>query len=212
MFHQETFATAPSLPIPTSSIILFIAYLEMKHLSRNTAHTYLSALGHPHILAGLSDSMVTLAKRKMIESVGKNSVSLPDCKPVTWAMLSAALTVIARHHPHWEATLYRALLSMTFHLCVQVVSTHHTIRPENTLLSPTLVQINFLTFKHRINIKTCSRVLEADHSPLCLVSLLGAYLHIRPGPATGPLSLNKNVTTVLHPPDITPDCGYSDLA
>ncbi len=153
----------------------------------------------PHRLAGLQDPTATLATRKMIESVGKDCLSSSEHRPITWPMLSAALAVIPLKHPVWEATLYRALLSTAFHLCAWVGevsrsngSSQHTIRQENTELYPASVQINFRTFKHSRNIKTCSRVLSADHTLLCPVSLLRSYLHI----PTGPLFLNKDVSVV----------------
>ncbi len=174
----------------------------MKNLSRNTARTYLLALGHPHRLADLQDPTATT--RKLIESVGKDHVSSPERRPITWPMLSAALTVIPLKHPVWEATLYRALLSTAFHLCALVGevsrsngSSQRTIRRENTELYPASVQINFTTFKHSRNIKTCSRVLSADHTSLCPVSLLRSYLHNTPDPPTGPLFLNKDVSVVI---------------
>ncbi len=104
----------------------------------------------------------------------------------------------------WEATLYWALLSTAFHLCARVGevsrsngSSQHTIHRENTKLYQASVQINFSTFKHSKNIKTCSRVLSADHTSLCPVSLLRSYLHIRPDPPTGPLFLNKDGFVVI---------------
>ncbi len=163
----------------------------------------MSALGHSHRLAGLQDPTSTLATRKMIEMVGKDHVSSPERKPVTWPMLSAALTAITQMHPAWEATLYRALLSTAFHLCARVGeiarsngSSQHTIQRENTVLHMTSFQISFSTFKHSKNIKTCSRVLEADHTLLCPFFLLHSYLQIRPEPPTGPLFLNKDGSVV----------------
>ncbi len=175
----------------------------MKHLSLNTARTYLSALGHPHRLVGMPNPKATVATHKMVESVGKDCLSMLDCKPVTWPMLSSTQTVITHDHAHWESTLYRALLSMAFHLYARVGevtcsngSTQHTIRLENTEFSSTTVQFNFMTFKQSRNIKIYRRVLEADHSLLCTVSLLGAYLHIRPGSTSGPLFLNRDESVV----------------
>ncbi len=73
-FHHETFGHQPSLPLSDSIINLFVAYIEMKGLSRNTARTYLSMSGHPHRLAGLADPTSNFAAGKMLESVGKDCV------------------------------------------------------------------------------------------------------------------------------------------
>ncbi len=43
---------------------------------------HMSALGHPHRLVGMPDPTATLATCKMVESVGKDRVSMPDRKPV----------------------------------------------------------------------------------------------------------------------------------
>ncbi len=110
-------------------------------------------------------------------------------------MLSAAVKIIPCLHPPWEATLYAGKYSST----------------------PYLILVKFVTFRHSKNNKACSRVLETDGSPMCLVSLLRAYLHVRPDPLTGTLFLNRDRSVVmakllshiplasLHPEAITTD-------
>ncbi len=118
--HCEALREAPSFPLTNHRINLFIAYIEMLSLSRNTARTYLSALGHLYRLAGVADPMATFTARKMVEMVCKGCVSSPLHKPVTYHMLSEAFKTISNQFPTWESTMYNTLLSTAFHLCASI--------------------------------------------------------------------------------------------
>ncbi len=177
--------------------------METLGLARNTARTYLSVLGHPHRLAGITDQMATYVARKMVETVGKGSVSSPLHKPVTYHMLSEALKTIPTQFPAWETTMDKALLCTAFHLCARVGevaksngSVKHTIRRENITLKPHSILIKFDTFKHSKSQKSYSRVVESDGGSICPVAILRDYLLIRPHPHTGPLFLHRDSSVV----------------
>ncbi len=177
--------------------------METIGLSKNTARTYLSALSYPPMLAGVTDLTSTFTARKMVEIVGNGRVPTPLRKVVTYHMLSEALKTIPPHFPVWESTMYIALLCTAFHLCARVGevtwsngSVNHTIKHENITITTHSLLIKFDTFKHSNYRKSYSRVLEADGSIVCPVSLLQAYLHIQPPPHTGPLFLNREGSVV----------------
>ncbi len=144
-----------SFPLTNHRINLFIAYMEMLCIARNTARTYLSVLGHTHRLAGITDPTATFMARKMVEMVGKGCVSSELCKPVTYHMLSEVLKTIPTEFRAWESTMYKALISTGFHLCACIgevarsySSVKHTIRRENITLKPHSILIKFDKFKH----------------------------------------------------------------
>ncbi len=177
--------------------------METIGLSKNTACTYLSALSYPHRLAGVTDPTSTFTARKMVETVGNGHVPMPLCKAVTYHMLSVALKTIPPHFPVWESTMYKALLCTAFHLCARVGevtrsngSVNHTIKRENITITTHSLLIKFDMFKHSNYRKSYSRVLEADGSIVCPVSLLQAYLHIQPPPHMGPLFLHRDGSVV----------------
>ncbi len=76
-YQHDTFGEEPSFSLTNHKTDLFIAYMEMIGLSRNTVSTYLSALGHPHRLAGVADPTATFSARKIVETVGKGRVPSP---------------------------------------------------------------------------------------------------------------------------------------
>ncbi len=85
-------------------------------MAKNTIRTYFSAVGHPNKLMGYQDPTTHFIIRKMIELINRSHTARAPGQPVTLHMLQSAMEAITSICPAWEAILYRALLSTSFHL------------------------------------------------------------------------------------------------
>ncbi len=141
----------------------------------------------------------------MVDSVGKDCVSLPPLNPVTWPILVDALMIISSCFPHVGGYALQGptQLRTAFHLCAHVRevakssgSTHYIIQQENTIVKPTDILVKFLTFKHSKPNTAYSRVLKVDGSTLCPVNILRAYLLLWPHHNTGPPLIHSDGSVI----------------
>ncbi len=156
-------------------------------------HPYIPLSHRPPSQAlGYQDQTTHFAIRKMIEPINRSHTARFPIQPVTLHMLQSAMEAITSICPVWEAILYRALLSTSFHRCTCVGEvaksngeTRYIIRRENIQDNHNDITVTFSSHKHSTKAITQSRVLEWDGTTHCPVATIRAYLQIRPGPHNG---------------------------
>ncbi len=79
------------LPISSSNLGLFIAYLFQRNYAASTANTYVSALGYSHRLVGVHDPTTVFWVKEMLKGYGKLGSRLDTRMPITLPILRSIL-------------------------------------------------------------------------------------------------------------------------
>ena len=85
-FHTKFYKTATlHLPLSTSSLALFISFLDARKMAPTTILSYLSAIGFVHKMRGLHDPVKAFKIQKLLTSISRrrsSDVRLPISKPI----------------------------------------------------------------------------------------------------------------------------------
>ena len=79
-----------SLPVTTTTIVLFVSYLRARKLAPSTISSYLSAISYVHKMQGLRDPTKTFLIQKLLTAVGRErspDSRLPITKPVLFQLV-----------------------------------------------------------------------------------------------------------------------------
>ena len=89
--HNVFHSASIRLPISTSNLGLFIAYMFQRNYAASTANTYVSALGYSHRLAGVHDPTKVFWVIEMLKGYGKLGSRLDTRMPITLPILRSIL-------------------------------------------------------------------------------------------------------------------------
>lgn len=178
-------------PIQPASVMLFISFLDLSGYAPKTIISHLSAIAYPHKLGGWSDPTQAFTVRKLITAVQKRDVSKDPKLPITLTLLHKMLDRMDVILSKKEAALYKAVFSLSFHLCARIgevsVSSgnqQNVITVENTNFTRkngklVKITVHFTKFKHKTTASPAIRVVNATNDKWCPVLLLHKYLQYR---------------------------------
>ncbi len=186
------------LPISSSNLGLFIAYLFQRNYAASTANTYVSALGYSHRLVGVHDPTTVFWVKEMLKGYGKLGSRLDTRMPITLPILRSIL----RQTPticgsDYRRSLFTAMCTTAFFGFLRVGEITCCPRSPDVLRLAQVVRqldlsgnlagfkLTFTNFKHSYNQRAVSIALHR-RSDVCPVQSLHAYL-LRRGFSNGPL-------------------------
>ena len=181
--------SACSLPLPSSNLAIFVAYLYQYNYASSTVNTYVSALGYIHRLASVADPTRIFFIMEMLKGYGKVSARLDTRLPITVSILErmcANCTFVL--DSGYIACTFIAMCATAFYAFLRIDEITATKQaPEVIQLSQLTklsnmsgfiasVKLTFHPFKHHYN-----------QSPISLLS----YCSVR-GSVPGPLFQHLN--------------------
>ena len=177
------------LPISSSDLSLFIAYMFEHHYAASTANTYVSALGYCHRLAGVTDPTKVFWIIEILKGYGKLSSRADTRLPITLPILRNILTQTPTICPSlYRARLFTAMCTTAFFAFLRVGELTFCPRSPHVLQLNQVVQlvessghitglkITFTNFKHSYNQNKNISITLSRRSDICPVQALLDYL------------------------------------
>lgn len=122
--HYKNFAKEHSLefqmPISTSELVLFIAYMRSKAFVASTISTYVSAIGFVHKMNQWPDPTITFIIEKVLKIIHKTTnadMRLPITSTVLYKIVSALKHTVSTRY---EQILFRAMFTLAYHALLRV--------------------------------------------------------------------------------------------
>ena len=176
------------LPVDTSVITLFVAYLYNEGYMSSSIRSHLSAIAFSNRVSGYPSPTDSFLFSKMLRGVSSHTVQNEQRYPITLPILHNILSV-AQHVTQsvYHCTLFSAMCATAFMHSYAVVkcATHRTTCLDNLSIHPSgqAVMITFYSFEYNISKRPFIINITAKTDP-CPVSLLLQYLQLqgnRPG-------------------------------
>ena len=188
------------MPISSSVLALFIAYLFLSQYAPSTVMKYVTAWVYCHKLQGFSDPSKVIFVSQMLEGLNKVGFRLDSRLPVTLPILDQLLSVApSLVGSSYQICQFQAMCSLAFFAFLRIVEMTSTSgRNENSPIqfsqiskllnaSKELIafKITFGNFKHSYNERPFS-ITVSRQPQFCPVEFLAKYLAMR-GSRPGPL-------------------------
>ena len=204
-FHLSVFDKLEcTIPVDSTTLALFIAYLFEKSYAPSTVYTYVSAIGYYHRMADLPDPTKTFYVIEMLKGYNKIGRTVDSRLPITLPILSRivmASEVVCSSN--YEKLLFKAMCSLAFFAFLRIgefTTTNHS--STNSVLQLDQVQktmsqngnihslkVTFLNHKHNYNQPAFSLILLRNKT-VCPVDAILNYLKVR-GTMNGPLFIDS---------------------
>ena len=183
-----------SLPVTTTTIVLFVSYLRARKLAPSTISSYLSAISYVHKMKVLRDPTKTFLIQKLLTAVGRER--LPITKPVLFQLVCSLQHTLSSAE---QRTLFTAMSLIAFYGFFRIgelvskspASCNSVVQFNNLSFLSTdsciqSLKITICQFKHNTNRRPVDVIITRDPaSPICPVKAMLDYCKVRlfaPGP------------------------------
>ena len=176
-----------TLPVPTSTLALFVTSMDLAGYAVPTIATSLSAVSYVHKLAGFPDPAESFLLRKVREGMVRSTPARePKCGISLELLNEMVLYLSSSQWP--DASLYKAIFVLAFHLCSRIGelvssggSAQHALRTNQVFIEkrngvPVSIRVVFHSYKHKQPKGQVVRVVSATGGPSCPVATLVSYL------------------------------------
>ena len=110
------------MPISSSVLALFIAYLFLSQCAPSTVMTYVTALGYCHTLQGFSDPSKVFYVSQMLKGLNKVGFRLDSRLPITLPILDKLLSVApSLVGSSYQISQFQAMCSLAFFAFLRIV-------------------------------------------------------------------------------------------
>lgn len=209
-FYERFYESpTPQLPLSSSHLALFIAYLSAKKLAPSTITSYLSAIGYVHKIKGYTDPTKSFLIHKLLTALSRRRLAdlrLPITRPVLHELIRSL-----RHtnSSAYQRCLYSAMFLLAFYGffrigelaakgadCAASVLRLQDLKFLMQHGQPQMIKIIITTFKHNTDRKPFEILIEREDTlPYCPVQALVEYCKLR-GALPGPLFCQPNLAPI----------------
>lgn len=185
------------MPIHSSELVLFIAFLKNRDYIASTISTYISAIGFVHKLKQMSDPTKEFVVEKILYSIHKDK-KCDSRMPITSVKLAQLVKALNDTLSHdYDRILMTAMFTLAYHALLRIgemaVSNKNFSnvikRSQLHILDDKLI-IDFINFKHSNGRKFQLEILPSADKTICSVLSMGKYLSKR-SQKEGPLFLTS---------------------
>lgn len=200
--HYKSFANEYGmtfqLPIDSSDLILFIAYLKNKSFVASTISTYISAISFLHKINQKADPTNSFLVEKILQAVHKERTS--DCRlPITGVVLNQIVNALRfTVSCQYEQILLTAMFTLAYHALLRVGeitvnnnNLKNLINFSQVAMFDEKVVVNFVDFKHSKGKSFRLEIKKNKNIEICAVIALKKYVAIR-NKMVGALFINAN--------------------
>lgn len=206
-FHASIFGNQTiQIPIDSTTLALFIAFLYEKEYASSTVQTYVSAISYYHKVAGLNDPTKTFYVMEMLKGYSKIGRKIDSRLPITLPILNsimAACDMISSSN--YERLRFKAMCSLAFFAFLRIgeMTVGNNSKSQNAVLQFNQIQmlpandgkvnsfkVIFLNYKHHYN-QQPFELIVSRHKTICPVDYLLRYFDVR-GTNEGPLFIDGN--------------------
>ena len=218
-FYERFYESpTPQLPLSSSHLVLFIAYLSAKKLAPSTITSYLSAIGYVHKIKGCTDPTKSFLIHKLLTALSRRRLAdlrLPITRPVLHELIRSL-----RHtnSSAYQRCLYSAMFLLAFYGFFRIGElaakgadrAASVLRLQNLKFlmqhgQPQMIKIIITTFKHNTDRKPFEILIEREDTlPYCPVQALIEYCKLR-GALPGPLFCQPNLVPLSQFTNLTPN-------
>lgn len=199
----------PQLPLSSSHLALFIAYLSAKNLAPSTITSYLSAIGYVHKIKGYTDPTKSFLIHKLLTALSRRRLAdlrLPITRPVLHELIRSLRHTNSLVYQH---CLYSAMFLLAFYGffrigelaakgadCAASVLRLQDLKFLMQHGQLQMIKIIITTFKHNTDRKPFEILIEREDTlPYCPVQALVEYCKLR-GALPGPLFCQPNLAPI----------------
>lgn len=208
-FYLDVFGNMTMIPVDSTTLALFIAYLFKRSYAPSTVNTYVSAIGYYHRIASQPDPTKTFFIIEMLKGYSKIGSILDSRLPITLPILARIVTtselVVSSNY---EKLLFKAMCSLAFFAFLrigeitvangsktdtnlQVNQIEKIITKEGEINS---LKVTFLNHKHNYNQPPFSLIVTRN-TTVCPVEAILNYFKVR-GTMMGPMFVDGNALPI----------------
>ena len=146
------FKLSSLMPLSTTIILQFIAYLNMQGTPYSSIASVLSAISYKHKSADFPDPCKVFKVTQIMTSIKKSSIVKEKKLPITLPLLNKMIDSVQQLGlSDYETTLYKSMFLLQFYFGLrigEITDSQHNISLSEISIQTDHISLSFSTFKH----------------------------------------------------------------